>query len=364
MGAISQGLAYAALCRHIVTSDGETCAEARGPTHGGSGLFVLDLLLPVTPKRNCQMNSLSIVVVGSTNTDMVIKASHLPQPGETILGGTFFMSAGGKGANQAVAVARLGGTVSFISKTGYDIFGKQSIELFEKEGIDTTFVVRDKIEPSGVALITVDDKGENCIVVAAGANAALNCTDIDEAKDKIENASLLLMQLEVPIETVEYVATIAKEKGIKLILNPAPAAKLSDELLKKISIITPNQKETEMLTGIKVIDQASAKLAAIVLRDKGIETVIITMGAAGAFLLHQDNYEMIPGHKVKVVDTTAAGDVFNGALGVAICEGKTVRDAVAFACKAAAISVSRLGAQASAPHRSEVESFDMAEARE
>ena len=304
----------------------------------------------------------SIVVVGSTNTDMVIKASHLPQPGETILGGTFFMSAGGKGANQAVAAARLGGDVCFIAKIGYDIFGRQSIELFEKEGIDTSFIVRDKVEPSGVALITVDDKGENCIVVAPGANGALNLDDINAAKKKIENASLLLMQLEVPVDTVEYVATIAAENRIRVILNPAPATKLSDELLRKISIITPNQKEAQMLTGIEVTDEASAKQAAISLRDKGIETVIITMGAMGAFVLHDNNFAMMEGHKVKVIDTTAAGDIFNGALAVALCEKKAVEDAVVFACKAAAISVSRLGAQASAPHRQEVETFDMANA--
>lgn len=308
------------------------------------------------------MNSASIVVVGSTNTDMVIKASRLPQPGETILGGTFFMSAGGKGANQAVAAARLGGDVTFIAKIGYDIFGKQSLELFEKEGIDTSFIVRDKIEPSGVALITVDNKGENCIVVAPGANAALTADDINDAKDKIQNASLLLMQLEVPIDTVEYVASIAVEKGARVILNPAPAAQLRDELLSKISIITPNQKEAEMLTGIKVSDQGSAKEAALSLRDKGIQTVIITMGAMGAFVMHDHNVTMVEGHKMNVVDTTAAGDVFNGAFAVSLCEQKSVEDAVAFACKAAAISVSRLGAQASAPHRHEVESFAMANA--
>jgi ribokinase len=303
------------------------------------------------------MNSASIVVVGSTNTDMVIKASHLPQPGETILGGTFFMSAGGKGANQAVAAARLGGSVLFIAKTGYDIFGKQSIDLFEKEGIDISGIQRDHYEPSGVALITVDDKGENCIVVAPGANAALTLADIDEVKEKIESASLLLMQLETPLETVEHVAGIAAAKKIKFILNPAPAAKLSDDLLKKISIITPNQKEAEMLTGIKVNDELSARQAAKFLNDKGIETVIITMGAMGAFVLHENKYSMIPGHKVNVVDTTAAGDVFSGALVVALSENRIIEDAVSFACKAAAISVTRLGAQASAPYRKEVESL-------
>jgi ribokinase len=304
------------------------------------------------------MNRASIVVVGSTNTDMVIKASHLPQPGETILGGTFFMSAGGKGANQAVAAARLGGKVSFIAKTGYDIFGKQAIDLFEKEGIDISFIARDHYQPSGVALITVDDKGENCIVVAPGANASLMPQDIDEAKEKFETASFVLMQLETPIETVEHVANISSAKKIKFLLNPAPATKLNDDLLKKITIITPNQKETEMLTGINVSDESSAKKAARYLQNKGIETVIITMGAAGAFVLHENNTQMIPGHKVKVVDTTAAGDVFNGALVVALSEGMNMNEAVAFACKAAAISVTRLGAQASAPERHEVEDFN------
>jgi len=309
------------------------------------------------------MNSSTIVVVGSTNTDMVIKASHLPQPGETILGGTFFMSAGGKGANQAVAAARLGGSVLFIAKTGYDIFAKQSIDLFEKEGIDISGMQRDHYQPSGVALITVDDDGENCIVVAPGANAALSPSDIDEVKDKIENASLLLAQLETPIETVEHVANIAVTAKIKFILNPAPAAKLADELLTKVSIITPNQTEAEMLTGIQVTDGSSARQAANFLHSKGIETVIITMGAAGAFVLHEDKYSMIPGHKVNVVDTTAAGDVFNGALLVALSEGAGMDDAVTFACSAAAISVTRLGAQASAPTREEVESFVHANAK-
>ena len=322
----------------------------------GSQKIVLGLLISYT-KTILQMDSPSIVVVGSTNTDMVIKASHLPQAGETILGGIFFMSAGGKGANQAVAAARLGGSVTFIARTGYDIFGKQSMELFEKEGIDVSGIQRDHHQPSGVALITVDEKGENCIVVAPGANAALTPGDIDEMKEKIENATLLLIQLETPIETVERVANIASAKKIKFVLNPAPAAKLSDELLKKISIITPNQKEAEMLTGIKVNDQSSAKQAAEFLHKKGIDTVIITMGAMGAFVFHENKSSAIAGHKVNVVDTTAAGDVFNGALVVALSEGKTMEEAAAFACKAAAISVTRLGAQASAPDREEVESM-------
>lgn len=196
-----------------------------------------------------------ILVIGSSNTDMVIKSLRIPQPGETVLGGTFFMNAGGKGANQAVAAARLGGDVSFIAKTGNDIFGKQAVELFSSEGIDVSGIIVDAQYPSGVALITVDANGENCIVVAPGANAALNIADIENAKEKIEEASIILMQLETPVATIERIAEIASSTNSKVVLNPAPAAVLSDELLQKISVITPNQKEAEMLTGIKINDK-------------------------------------------------------------------------------------------------------------
>lgn len=302
------------------------------------------------------MQKPSIIVVGSSNTDMVIKSPYLPKPGETILGGTFFMNAGGKGANQAVAAARLGGNVSFIAKVGDDMLGKQAIELFNKEGIDTKYVFTDIKHPSGVALINVDNKGENCIVVASGANAALVKEDIETAKQKITNASIVLMQLETPIPTIECVAALAKENGVKVVLNPAPAAALSDELLKNINIITPNQHEAAMLTNTEVNDIASAKHAAKILHNKGVETVIITLGADGALLYEKDFFTEIASPVVKAVDTTAAGDVFNGALVVAISEGKSVRHAVEYACNAAAISVTRLGAQASAPYRNEVAS--------
>jgi ribokinase len=295
-----------------------------------------------------------IIVIGSSNTDMVVKTTQLPLPGETVLGGTFFMNAGGKGANQAVAAARLGGHVSFIARTGDDIFGKQAKELFDKEGIDTSFIIADPQQPSGVALITVDEKGENCIVVASGANAALLPVDVEGAKNKIENAALVLMQLEIPLRTVAYAASLAHEKNIRVVLNPAPACKLDDELLKKISIITPNQKEAGMLTGIKVRDRSSAEEAAKVLHAKGIETVIITMSAEGALVLHKGQFTMIAAPKVTAIDTTAAGDIFNGALVTALAEGNELADAVTFACEAAAISVTRLGAQASAPFREEV----------
>lgn len=299
----------------------------------------------------------SIVVVGSSNTDMVIKADHLPAAGETILGGTFFMTQGGKGANQAVAAARLNGQVTFIAKIGADVFGKQSLQLYKEDGIDTSYITIDENSPSGVALITVDDNGENCIAVAQGANGTLSVNDISKAQTSFENASIILMQLEIPPQTVEYVANLAELINVKLVLNPAPARILSDDLLKKVSVITPNEKEAEMLTGIKISDVNSAKEAAKILAAKGIETVIITMGSEGALIFHDNVYEVAPASKVKAVDTTAAGDVFNGALAVAISEGKDITEAVRFANAAAAISVTRLGAQASAPRRDEIDAL-------
>lgn len=298
-----------------------------------------------------------ILVIGSSNTDMVVKADRLPAPGETILGGTFLMTAGGKGANQAVAAARLGGDVVFIVKVGDDIFGRQAVQLFNVEGIDTSHSITDQVNPSGVALITVDAKAENCIVVASGANANLLPGDLYHTEDKIKNAALILMQLEIPLETVEYVAELAAMHKVPLILNPAPACTLSDELLSKVSIITPNQKEAEMLTGMRINDKASAQTAAELLAENGIETVIITLGVNGALVFHANHFDWVPAPVVSAVDTTAAGDVFNGALAVAVSERKNIDEAVIFANKAAALSVTKMGAQASAPTRHEVESF-------
>lgn len=296
-----------------------------------------------------------ILVVGSSNTDMVIKADHLPRPGETVLGGNFLMNPGGKGANQAVAAARLGGKVAFICKTGSDIFGHQSQQLFEEEGIDTSYVFTDSEYPSGVALITVDKEAENCIVIASGANANLLPADIVKAEKTIGEADLVLMQLEVPMDTVEYVAEKAWESGKQVILNPAPAQTLSNQLLKHLTLITPNETEAEMISGIKIMDQASAIEAARIIVGMGVEQVIITLGSKGALVYDEAGTELIPAYKVKAVDTTAAGDVFNGALAVALSEGRSLREAVKFACKASAISVTRVGAQSSAPYRNEVD---------
>ena len=295
-----------------------------------------------------------ILVVGSSNTDMVVKTKTLPRPGETVLGGAFLMNAGGKGANQAVAMARLSGNVSFICKVGNDIFGQQAVQLFQKEGIDTSYCFTDMDNPSGVALITVDEQAENCIAVASGANANLTPEDIASVEKAIEEADYVLMQLEIPMQTVEYVAEIAFRKNKKVILNPAPAQALSNELLQHLYVITPNETEAEIITGIKITDMLSAFHAAKAIADLGVQHVVITLGSKGALLYTDEQPIVIPAYKVEAVDTTAAGDIFNGAFTLALSEGKSFAEAVRFACKAAAISVTRIGAQASAPYRNEI----------
>jgi len=301
------------------------------------------------------MNLKRIAVIGSSNTDMVIKTTKLPAPSETILGGDFFMNPGGKGANQAVAAARLGGKVSLIAKTGDDVFGRQARQNFESDRINCNFLVTDPDHPSGVALITVDSHGENCIVVAPGSNGSLGKTDIDQAREEILRSELILMQLEIPIETVSYAANIAFDAGIKVILNPAPAAKIPDELLSRLYMITPNETEAELISGIPVVDMESARLAAQNLYDRGVKVVVITLGSKGALLFTGDKALLVPSPRVEAIDTTAAGDVFNGAIAVAISEGMELEKAVKFACEAASISVTRMGAQSSAPYRKEVE---------
>jgi len=297
----------------------------------------------------------SILVVGSTNTDMVVKAGRLPAPGETVIGGTFFMAQGGKGANQAVAAQRLGGEVTFVFKTGNDIFGERSVQLFRQEGINIDHRVIDAELASGVALITVDKNAENCIAVASGANGSLTPADIPPVARLVEAASVVLTQLEIPIETVSHVAELAAARSRTLILNPAPACALPETLLKHVSVITPNEKEAEVLSGISITDDKSVREAASVIRAKGVNTVIVTLGSRGAFISGPGIEKFIAAPKVEAVDTTAAGDVFNGALAVALSEGKVLEDAARFACKSAAISVTRLGAQSAAPYRNEVE---------
>ncbi len=295
-----------------------------------------------------------ILVIGSSNTDMVIKTGHLPRPGETVLGGKFLMNPGGKGANQAVTIARLDGRVTFVCKTGNDIFGHQARLLFEEEGIDASYVFSDAENPSGVALIMVDAQGENCIAVASGANANLLSSDLIKAEEAIERADLLLTQLEIPMETVEFAVETAWKKKKRVILNPAPARPLSFSMMRCLYMITPNETEAEMLSGVKITDEESAYQAAKAIHALGVENVVITLGAKGALGYNDSFAELIPATQVEAVDTTAAGDVFNGALVVALSEGKGFGEAIRFACEVSAISVTRIGAQSSIPYRKEM----------
>ncbi len=299
----------------------------------------------------------NIVVIGSSNTDMIVQTPHMPKPGETILGGTFNTAAGGKGANQAVSCARAGGRVTFVARVGKDMFGDQALQGFRTDGINVDHVGQDPSSPSGVALIIVDEQGENCIAVASGANGNLSVADVEAAQAAVNSAGIVLMQLEVPIETVEAGARMARTQGAQVILNPAPAQTLSDALLQNVSILTPNETEAEMLTGIAVQDEAGARAAAEALITKGVDAVIITLGRAGAYVHAPDFQGMVPGFEVEPVDTTAAGDTFNGALAVGLAEGMSLQQAVRFAHAAAALSVTKLGAQPSAPDRKTIDQF-------
>jgi ribokinase len=298
--------------------------------------------------------SSKIVVIGSSNTDMILRCAHIPRPGETILGGEFWSAAGGKGANQAVAAARAGGEVAFVARVGLDMFGQQAIEGFQRDGINVDYVFKDKKLASGIALIFVAADGENSIGVASGANGALSVADLRKAKAAIAAADSIVMQLETPLETVRAAAKMARAAGVRVILNPAPAQPLDEELLKSVTILTPNETEAEMLTGIKVGDEKTAAEAAQALLAKGVESVVVTLGAKGALVATADLVQLVPGFKVTPIDTTAAGDVFNGALAVALGEGKCLLEAVRFANAAGALSTTKLGAQPSAPRKKDI----------
>lgn len=298
----------------------------------------------------------NIVVIGSTNTDMVVKASHLPAGGETVLGGEFLMNAGGKGANQAVAAARYGNRVVFVAKTGNDLFGERVRSSLREDDIVTDYVSVDPLHPSGVALITIDARAENCIVVASGANMYLSTADVDAAREEISAADVVLMQLESPIETVTYAARMAAEAGVKVVLNPAPAPDkpLPEELMRSLYLITPNRSEASRLSGIEVKDLVSAREAAKAILDRGPQSVIITLGGDGSLVYDGQEFTFIEATKVEAVDTTAAGDTFNGVLATMVAEGRNLIDAAREASVAAAISVTRMGAQPAAPTRAEV----------
>lgn len=299
------------------------------------------------------MSQKSILVIGSSNTDMTAKTQELPRPGETVLGGVFTMGPGGKGANQAVAAQRLGGNVKFICKVGKDMFGDNAIAQYEKEGLDTSGILRSEL-PSGVALIYVDSHAENCIVVASGANGDINEADIEASRRDIENCGILLLQLESPIPAVLKAAQIAHKAGATVVLNPAPACPLPEEIFKSIDLFIPNETELSTFSGIPVTCKEEAEQAAAAMQAKGVGKLIVTMGSKGALICEGGPATFVPAHKVKAVDTTAAGDTFCGALCVAISEGKSLVQATEFATAASALTVQKMGAQNSIPYRKDL----------
>lgn len=295
-----------------------------------------------------------IVIVGSFNTDLTSYMERMPRPGETVSGRKFVTGPGGKGSNQAVAAARLGADVTFIGRVGQDVFGDLALKTWEQEGINTRYVVRDPEHATGVAPIFVDDTGENSIVVVLGANLNIQAADVDAAADLIAQADIILTQLEINYNMVAYALQAAKQRGVKTILNPAPAGHLPAEVVALADFITPNETELEVLSGKTGL---TAEQAAHSLLTHDEQTVIVTLGAQGAQYVRKDATGVIPTFKVNVVDTTGAGDAFNGGLAVALAEGKPLTEAIAFANATAALCVTRPGTAPSMPRRDEVEAL-------
>lgn len=303
-----------------------------------------------------------VVVVGSYNTDLTIKTGRIPRPGETIIGGVLSKGGGGKGANQAVAAVRAGASVSFIARVGNDSLGMEGIQRLSTEQINTEYVFHDTDVPTGIAFIIVDEHGENSIVVASGANALLSPFDIETAQQEIKSASVLLVQLESPLDTVLAAMKKAHDNGAIVILNPAPAQHLELGILQEIDVITPNKVEAEMITGIKITDEESLVSVSKKFFEFGIKTVLITLGSNGIFAATAGSMEFIPALKVNSIDSTGAGDVFSGSLAAFLSEGMQVEKATRMAIASASISVTRMGAQNSAPCRKEIEKFILSHA--
>ena len=295
-----------------------------------------------------------VLVIGSYNIDLIVQSATLPRPGQTIMADTFVTLPGGKGANQAVAAARSGALVSFVARVGSDAFGAQALRCLKAEGIDTTYVLKDPDLPSGIASILVDGKGENAIAVVPGANAALSPLQIDTAGSLFERVSNCLLQLETPLPTVLHAAGLAKERGVPVILNPAPARDLPADLLSDLFLLTPNESETEVLTGIRPDTESAARRATDILMGRGVNNVIITLGARGALLATDRETILVPAPRVDARDTTGAGDAFNGALAASLGATRSLADAVAFANCAGALAVTKIGAQAALPREPQI----------
>lgn len=298
-----------------------------------------------------------ITVIGSLNMDLIVGAPHIPVPGETIIGGEFNTVAGGKGANQAVAAARLGGAVTMVGKVGDDAYGRAQIEGMQADGIDTTFISIDPHAHTGVALITVEESGQNSIVVSPGANWVLNAADVDAATEAIAGADMVLLQLETRLEVIERAVEIAAAHNVPVLLNPAPAHPLPSKVLEQITYFVPNESETAFYTGHPITDLDSAQKAAETLREMGVSVVILTLGSQGALLHAPAITRHVPACSVEVVDTTAAGDSFVGGFAVALASGMPLPEAVRFGGMAGALAVTKAGAQPSLPTRQAVELF-------
>ena len=298
--------------------------------------------------------SAKIVVVGSFNTDLIAYMQRMPRPGETVHGDAFHTGAGGKGSNQAVAAARLGADVTFIGRVGSDVFAELAHDIWNAEGINTDFVARDESVATGVAPIFVDGGGENSIVVVLGANLRIAKADIDAARERIAEADILIAQLEINLDMVHYALLTAKELGVATILNPAPAARLSPETLGLADFLTPNETELESLCDGAVDDIEAAARSLLTRED---QKAVVTLGANGAQVVSRDSSARQPTFSVDVVDTTGAGDAFNGGLAVALAEGMALEDAVRFANAAAALCVTKPGTAASTPYRADVEAL-------
>jgi ribokinase len=296
-----------------------------------------------------------ITIVGSLNMDLVIRSARIPRPGETILGGEFHAIPGGKGANQAVAAARLGAKVSMIGRVGRDAFARPLLDNLAASGIDCQHVTQAADAATGVALIVVDDAGQNTIVVASGANMRLSPEDVEAAEDAIAASDALLLQLESPLETATHAACLARAHGVTVILNPAPARPLPEALLARVDVLIPNESETALLTGLPVGGAAELERAALALRRSGVPMVVLTLGASGALLASQAGLEHLPAYRVDPLDTTAAGDAFVAGFACALAEGKTALEAVRYGNAAGALATTKLGAQTSLPARQEVD---------
>lgn len=298
---------------------------------------------------------MSVVVLGSINMDLTTYVPKLPQPGETLQGSSYITVPGGKGNNQAVAAARLGASTKFIGRVGTDGFGEEVLQIVADQNVDISQVMKDPNNGTGLAVISVDEKAENSIIIISGANFALDDSDVERTSQNMDDAKVLMLQMEIPLETALKAARIAKEKGVTVVFDPAPAKPLSDEAFKLIDVITPNETETEILIGIRPANQEDASKAAKILLQKGVGTAIIKMGGNGVYYESKEESGFVPPYKVNPIDTVAAGDAFNAGLAVAISEGKPLPEAVRWGAAAGAIATTRKGALPAMPYREELE---------